>query len=549
MSGCTSCEQKQREQILEKPTDQRTEDEKRILEEGLHSVVPTIFGFPAYGPLSGYEGTYCEFCHLAGQLGAVATGIVTTLSLVFLGTGQGIALLAGLIVFLSGAILTGYLGRYPFFGAVLGPAIEDLFSSSPTEMRVEPATESTPTPQTDNQPIGQEQDRLQRRIQELQDDLSEIQQQRDRYKQEKEQAEQRLEQIKSEIGVATSTDLSPGSVSHENATLVMIPRPNGVYVPFWVRRWASVSVPEWNLERVPIGTWSPDGNVPDPLMSATIDETNVEDAQEYIPFPPERVAEDVSFLETSNREFDPEEHRALVYGSIGDVDDARTSAITEDEPWATASAQLLIDTDGHCVPIPDDVRGRERREDLRQRKKEAQKNARQAQSQAKRLKDQVDELRHKIGTVETELTEKSEQLEKYRQENQQLQQQLRSLQQEGTIRSVEAEHLQRETRAQREAVQKLGQQKQLEREKRLREGETRELTESKQEIQEEAQKQVQKLLYGKIQMYWDGVPDDTESLTPQEERDLVREFLNQDFDKRTKKQAQQEISQKLGDEL
>lgn len=105
----------------EKDPDERTQQEQAIL-DGEESV-PF-----AWGPLSGYDGSICPTCFWVGILGSLLTGGVLAAYVSLWGYPLRILLPAWLG--LSSPLLLSvlWLGRFPLFGAKLGPPVERFFA-------------------------------------------------------------------------------------------------------------------------------------------------------------------------------------------------------------------------------------------------------------------------------------------------------------------------------------------------------------------------------------------------------------------------------------
>lgn len=122
--SCDACEQNLKAEIRAKDESERTEQERQVLEEG-DDALPSLFGTPAYGPLSEYDGTYCEFCHGIGQVGSLMFGGLVGFAVTW-EVSLGIGILAGLLIWLPLALMVGYLGRFPILGSLFGPIVEKI---------------------------------------------------------------------------------------------------------------------------------------------------------------------------------------------------------------------------------------------------------------------------------------------------------------------------------------------------------------------------------------------------------------------------------------
>lgn len=125
MTGCDSCSKNLEAEVRQKDPDDLTESEKKLLEEGADAAVPKFMGIEVYGPLSSWDGDYCEFCHGIGQFGGlVFAGGAFLVGLDLFGLGP--AVLAGFIVWLLLALSIGFFGRFPVLGALFGPIVEKI---------------------------------------------------------------------------------------------------------------------------------------------------------------------------------------------------------------------------------------------------------------------------------------------------------------------------------------------------------------------------------------------------------------------------------------
>lgn len=120
MAGCEACEQNLKAELESKDPDDLTESEKAVLEgEGDAPMY--------YGPLSSWDGDYCEFCHAIGQVGAIVFGVLGFIAVQdFTTVGTGV--IAGTAIWVVLAVIVGYVGRFPVLGALLGPIVEKVFA-------------------------------------------------------------------------------------------------------------------------------------------------------------------------------------------------------------------------------------------------------------------------------------------------------------------------------------------------------------------------------------------------------------------------------------
>jgi len=121
MAGCDSCAKNLRAELGSKDDDDLTEEERAVLEG--EKEAPKY-----YGPLSSWEGDFCEFCHGIGQAGAVFFGLLSFVVMTDFVSSYGIGILVGLVVWLSLALVVGYVGRFPLLGALFGPIVEKVFA-------------------------------------------------------------------------------------------------------------------------------------------------------------------------------------------------------------------------------------------------------------------------------------------------------------------------------------------------------------------------------------------------------------------------------------
>ena len=147
--GCDSCEKNLKAEIGSKDESEMTEQEKAVLEGEAEAPL-------YYGPLSSWDGDYCEFCHGIGQLGGLVFGFFAFVIVQdFYSIGAGVG--AGLAVWLPLAIIIGYVGRFPVLGALFGPIIEKIFALQFDIFLTEAAREKygSAKPQTDGGRPGQ----------------------------------------------------------------------------------------------------------------------------------------------------------------------------------------------------------------------------------------------------------------------------------------------------------------------------------------------------------------------------------------------------------
>lgn len=116
---CESCRESLEAEIRKKDQENLTSDERAILQG---EEIPR-----AYGPLSPVDVAYCRFCHTIGQIGSVLIASIVGIG-IGLESSIGIGLLIGLVLWLSLAIVVGYLGRFPLLGPTLGPSVEWFFA-------------------------------------------------------------------------------------------------------------------------------------------------------------------------------------------------------------------------------------------------------------------------------------------------------------------------------------------------------------------------------------------------------------------------------------
>jgi hypothetical protein len=120
MSGCDSCAKNLKSEIGSKDESEMTEQEKAVLAG--EQEAPW-----AYGPLSSWDGDYCEFCHGIGQIGAAFFGFIVWFIVQDL-FSSGAGVLAGVIIWIGLAIVVGYVGRFPVLGALFGPMVEKILA-------------------------------------------------------------------------------------------------------------------------------------------------------------------------------------------------------------------------------------------------------------------------------------------------------------------------------------------------------------------------------------------------------------------------------------
>lgn len=131
LPGCNGCgEGVQAEaQVKQGRGEELSEDERAVLDaDDPNEALPTVFGIPAYGPLSPYNGTYCKLCYWTGLILCfmitATAGYVHPDGLtadVYFGLPLWVVLF---VFFVFQTMVVGYLGRYPILGAVFGPIVE-----------------------------------------------------------------------------------------------------------------------------------------------------------------------------------------------------------------------------------------------------------------------------------------------------------------------------------------------------------------------------------------------------------------------------------------
>jgi len=115
--GCEACEQNLKAEISDKDEDEMTEEEKKVLSG--EKEMPR-----AYGPLSNWEGSYCEFCHGIGQFGSFSIGMMILLTGMILNLPFAYLFGISLFTMIGMSIVVGYYGRFPILGAIFGPIVE-----------------------------------------------------------------------------------------------------------------------------------------------------------------------------------------------------------------------------------------------------------------------------------------------------------------------------------------------------------------------------------------------------------------------------------------
>jgi acylphosphatase len=133
MVGCRSCgESVQAEaQAKRERGEELTEDEKKVAEaDDPNEALPKKFGFPVYGRLSPYDGTFCPLCEKVGFV--LAIGITALLAnFVFQPRFSGNEFWIATV--LTGAVQLGmvlYTGRYLVLGVVGGAIVEPILASA-----------------------------------------------------------------------------------------------------------------------------------------------------------------------------------------------------------------------------------------------------------------------------------------------------------------------------------------------------------------------------------------------------------------------------------
>lgn len=119
--GCEACEQNLKAEIGDKDEEEMSEEEKKVLSG--EKEMPE-----AYGPLSSWDGAYCNFCHGMGQFGAFSIGIFILAMGMFMDLPFPYVFAFSLFTMIGTSIVVGYYGRFPVLGALIGPIVERIFA-------------------------------------------------------------------------------------------------------------------------------------------------------------------------------------------------------------------------------------------------------------------------------------------------------------------------------------------------------------------------------------------------------------------------------------
>lgn len=115
--GCSSCEESLKAEISEKDEEELTEQEKAIMEGDAEAP-------EAYGPLSDYDGTFCQFCYRIGHVIALTLGVGTLYLGYYYGLQPGYSVAFTAAIYAPAVLSVLYYGRFPVLGAVFGPMVE-----------------------------------------------------------------------------------------------------------------------------------------------------------------------------------------------------------------------------------------------------------------------------------------------------------------------------------------------------------------------------------------------------------------------------------------
>lgn len=458
MVGCDSCEEKTKSEIQKKIDSggELTEDEQNLMDGG---DLPKLFGIEAYGPLSNYDGTSCDFCVKAGVLVSFLITMVawgaseyTSTSTVY---GIDVAIIL-VVLLLAQGLMVGIFGRYLVLGPIFGPFFERVLASFNIYVSEQGREKyATDGGAVEAVTVGEEEtfdevsrdkdkeklfrmvDNKEQEITELKNQIREKKKERQEVLEKKREAEERAEKYKSNLQQKREqikTLATPGGKPSEiSAILLTVPDPSG---DFEYRTFYSYKIVEWNYidkdgrEKtcpVPLGAWDPKelGEIPQDIPDAVDDETSG-GIEEWLMFHPEELQGNIDFRYTSHNGYDPHEHNALIQGNPAKMSEARSKAKNGDVEPNDVSFRCLV---AYSPPESDEpprpaeqtleTRGHEARTRYKQQMKEYKKMHSKKKSQMRQIKENNEMLQTKVQNLREENEDLSHRIRSMREQLQQ----------------------------------------------------------------------------------------------------------------------------------
>lgn len=129
-AGCKGCGESLQAEVEAKQEsgEDLTEEEERILQaDDPNDVVPTVFGIPAYGRLSSYDGVHCGFCEKVGYgLSVLFTGGFYVGVDSYTSWASSTVATSAFLVLAIQLLMVALFGRYLLIGPVVGPIVEQV---------------------------------------------------------------------------------------------------------------------------------------------------------------------------------------------------------------------------------------------------------------------------------------------------------------------------------------------------------------------------------------------------------------------------------------
>jgi DNA repair exonuclease SbcCD ATPase subunit len=585
-----------------------TEREREIVntpDDQLEDVAPT-----KYGPLSDFDGSYCRFCHRMGQIGALVFGVTAAL-IVWWSIQNGTIDVpnwaigvAGIGVWAPLAYITGVNGYFPILGPRLGPYVEGFLANlgiyvtatARKEYEEEPNStepedeitideiemESTDLPDDYLKSKNHEVDELKRKIQRLKEEKQRYQKLAEKRKKDKNQKKTELETVKDEkkslaqkrqqleskieevqqekqqlqqsiqLGTQSGITKGPTNVSPDDAVPVVTQHETGDYVGFfWMLKVVDYKHPGFNQTiPIPFGVWNLEelDQIPTSIPDV-MEREDVPEFEDYLIFDPRRLDQPIDVKSTAHPKYE-EGDVALFHGDLGNVEELRKEALSpedRDADFNQAILKLGLDTAGNPVPTEADVRGFERRQELRNQKQKFKRQFRQIKHQAEQQKEHIEELRHDYQILENERDQLQDRLAHLRDREKRSRQAAMSLEQNQELHRQQRSILERDLEQREHEVEELDEKRKEHRKEAFEESDRLQQEVAEYESRSDATKREHSAIEEILEVWEHPELDDTEAKNG-DKKQFIRDFLDADgLNQAASKKQKEMINRFVGD--
>lgn len=468
--GCDACEHNLMAEIEAKSDDELTDSERKAKQQfeaegSTRGVVPTLFGQPAYGPLSSWDGAHCSFCHRVGQLVALAVAItVATVAApsevkaagFYVGHGW-VAIGVGVGVFVPLALLVGYYGRFPVLGPVFGGVLErvaatvNIYLTEHARQAYSPDTDAAETvpvaaddetytggdvtvvddPPWDDSPDAEQVRQLRRQLEKKDELLAEKRAELREMKDEVGTKDSEIDELEQQIQqIEADRDQFREQLEEEREFFDKQwfgqSRPAREQIPTILRNPEGVPIgPKYYVKTVEIHLQQPGASGPHPFaflvdepgqdvsfIPDTIGHNEVDEYRQYGDFypDPDTVKNPPEFEHPAHQAYPPTRPNAnpdaypnvLFHEDPSLVREARKEKNEVTGEPQQAVLTLAYTTDGNYVPPTYDPRGFENYTEEREKNQQLQRQLSVLQHSKKQLEDRVEDLQFQLDLSEDE---------------------------------------------------------------------------------------------------------------------------------------------------